>query len=203
MNVEAAAQCLYDHRAVGGEFDCACGWMGNGFAHAHRLHVIAALTSPRRETCPTCGGAGGSPEAMPRDERDEWVPCIECLGRGTVPADPYLRWADETTSEAEVERLREGWTQSDEAFDYFLEDVAMLADDWDEDLTPETVLEYVRTLIGSAPGTDEYRELGGGFHFIQDDARPRVLGEVMMAGWQDPSDVPVFVRRPQEVTDER
>ena len=98
--IEAAAQCLYEHRAVGGEGDCACGWMGNGFAHAHRLHVIERLTSPW-VPCPTCRGTNYQ---IGVDSTNR--PCPDCTD-GTVPADPYLVWAEPEPIERAIRALHD------------------------------------------------------------------------------------------------
>lgn len=56
-------------------------------------------------------------------------------------------------------------------------------------------LAMVDALIESGLLNDQrYEQVGGGFRFVlTDDSQSRhVLGEVMMGGWEDPSDVPVF-----------
>ena len=49
------------------------------------------------------------------------------------------------STRAERDRQQEGWTAADEAFDRFLDDyVTAVGVEWDDDLTPESVLEHVK-----------------------------------------------------------
>jgi len=123
------------------------------------------------------------------------------------------------TGSAEIERLREGWTQSDEEFDRFLDRYAALFPTWDDDLTPESVLAHAATLAERVPSAAEIEAAGWkqvGW-YLPDEVAPermskseweteRIFTEWTLddnGGWADENEakpLPVFVLAARSVT---
>lgn len=101
--IEAAAEVLLRHR-IGIDADgfvvCGCGWRPgpDGYPYQHVAQAaIDRLTAPRWVTCPTCRGTKRKYLLGPGVDAGVFVRCPDCKDSedGTVPADPYLTWADE------------------------------------------------------------------------------------------------------------
>ena len=87
----------YEQLGLATAVRCICGWHGSNLLYP--WHVLDALLAPRRVTCETCGGDGS---AGSRLVGDQGMPCSDCDGVGTVPAEPLAVLASDHAAALET-----------------------------------------------------------------------------------------------------